>query len=140
MLNDEGLVPIDYILNLIKIKGAIITQEKICEIIEKIGSDIVGKKVLDNNIFLFPKNYNDIKDSLISIEEMKKNNEQIKKQQQMFAQQQQLLFQQSQIPMPFMASMMTPMNMGMYYGPLIWPQEMNFNTRMRSGEKKDEKD
>ena len=140
MLNDEGLVPIDYILNLIKIKGAIITQEKICEIIEKIGSDIVGKKVLDNNIFLFPKNYNDIKDSLISIEEMKKNNEQIKKQQQMFAQQQQLLFQQSQMPMPFMASMMTPMNMGMYYGPLIWPQEMNFNTRMRSGEKKDEKD
>ena len=140
MLNDEGLVPIDYILNLIKIKGYKKTEEKICEIIEKIGSDIVGKKILENKIFLYPKNYNDIKDSLLSIEEMKKNDEQIKMQ-QFIAQQQ--LFMQSQMQMNFMNSMMHPMNMGMYYGPLIWPQQINFNNQinqMRNLEKKNDKE
>lgn len=132
IINEEGLIPIEYIIeyNLEKINGIKITQEKLCNLIEKIGSDIVGKKILDNKIYLYPKNYDSYKNSLTSIEDLQKiKDEQIKKQ-QLFMQQQQMMIQQSQMQIPFMGNMIHPMNMnmGMYYGPFLWnPQNMNFN-------------
>jgi len=138
MLNNEGLVPIEFILELNKLKGINITSEKLCNIIEKIGSDQVGKKEIDNRIFLYPKNYLIFKDSLLSIDEMKKKKDELIKNQQQFLAQQQMLFQQSQLHIPFMPSMIPPMNMGMYYTtPFIWQQQMPFNIQQM---KKDEKE
>jgi hypothetical protein len=145
IINDEGLIPIEYIINinLEKINGIKITQEKLCNLIEKIGSDIVGIKTLDYKIYLYPKNYDSFKNTLVSIEELQKiKDEQIKKQ-QLFMQQQ-MMIQQSQMQVPFMGNMIHPMNMnmGMYYGPLIWPQQINFNNQinqMRNLEKKNDK-
>ena len=49
-----------------------------------------------------------------------------------------MLFQQSQLHIPFMPSMIPPMNMGMYYTtPFIWQQQMPFNIQQM---KKDEKE
>ena len=138
MLKNNGLVPIEFILELNKLKGINVSSEKLCNIIEKIGSDKVGKKEIENRIFLYPKNYESFKDSLLSIDEIKQKKEEIIKNQQQFLAQQQMLFQQSQMHIPFMPSMMPPMNMGMYYNnPFMWSQQMPFNIQQM---KKDEKE
>ncbi len=139
MLNNEGLVPIEFILELNKLKGINVSSEKLCNIIERIGSDEVGIKEIDNRIFLYPKKYESLKDSLLPIDEIKKKKDEIIKNQQQFLVHQQMLFQQSQMHVPFMPSMMPPpMNIGMYYNtPFIWPQQIPFNIQQM---KKDEKE
>ena len=73
MDEETGNVPIEFILNLNKIKSMKLTAEKIDELINKVGSDKIQVINTDNNMFLSPKNYDEIKKELKSIEEIEQN-------------------------------------------------------------------
>ena len=76
MNEENGNVPIEFILNLEKIKSMQLTQERICELIDKEGSDKIEHISDGNNTYLRPKNFEEIKNKLKSIEEIKQNQKQ----------------------------------------------------------------
>ena len=80
---DTGNVPIDFILNLNKIRSLNLNEETINELINKIGSDIIEVIKQDDKLYLRRKNFEEIKNKLKSIEDMEKESQQkINKQEQ----------------------------------------------------------
>ena len=83
MEQDTGNVPIDFILNLNKIRSLNLNEETINELINKIGSDIIEVIKQDDKLYLRRKNFEEIKNKLKSIEDMEKESQQkINKQEQ----------------------------------------------------------
>ena len=75
MDENNGNVSIDFILNLPKFRSINLKEEEeINTIIDKVGSDIIEKVMIDDKLYLRPKNFEEIKDKLISIEEIEKKN------------------------------------------------------------------
>ena len=72
MDENTGNVPIDFILNLNKIRLLNLTEEKLEEIINKIGSDNIEIITIEDKIYLRPKNFDKIKDKLKSVDDMEK--------------------------------------------------------------------
>jgi hypothetical protein len=70
MDEETGNVPLDFILNLNKIKSMNLTEEKISQFIDDIGSDKIEVVKIDNISYIRPKNFESIKNRLISIEEI----------------------------------------------------------------------
>ena len=73
MDEETGYVPIEFILNLKKIQSMQLTEERIYELFQKVGSDIIEVVIDDNKMFLKPKNYENIKKELKTIEEIEQN-------------------------------------------------------------------
>ena len=72
MDKETGNVPLDFILNLNKIKSMNFTEEKMIQLINKVGSDYIELINIDDKLYMRPKNYDNIKNNLISIEEIEK--------------------------------------------------------------------
>ena len=72
MDKETGNVPLDFILNLNKIKSMNFTEEKMVQLINKVGSDFIELINIDDKLYMRPKNYDNIKNNLISIEEIEK--------------------------------------------------------------------
>ena len=99
MNKENGNVEISFILSLNKIRTMNLSEEQLCELIDKIGSDEIEKVVENNKLYLRPKKYEQFKDRLKSIEEIEKEyNEKMNKKQQ----QQQQNMPMNMQPMPFM--------------------------------------
>jgi hypothetical protein len=120
MDEETGNVPIEFILNLKKIQSMKLTAEKIDELIKKIGSDKIQVVHVENNMFLRPKNYENIKNNLKTIEEIEQNYEPKNKNNN----QQQPNMNIGMQPMYFYP--MTPM---MYYNPMMMAQQQNMNNQ-----------
>ena len=107
-----GNVPIEFILNLNKIRSINLNEDKICEMIAKVGSDTIEVIKNEDKIFLRPKNFEEIKDKLKSIEEIEKENSEknIQKKQQKNA---------SNMPMNIQPMAFYPMQPFMYYAPMM---------------------
>ena len=73
MNEENGNVEISFILNLNKIRTMNYDEEKLCELIDKVGSDTIEKIVENNKIYIRPKLYLEFKDKLKSIEEIEKD-------------------------------------------------------------------
>ena len=76
MEQDTGNIPIDFILNLNKIRSLNLNEETINELINKIGSDIIEVIKQDDKLYLRRKNFEEIKNKLKSIEDMEKESQQ----------------------------------------------------------------
>ena len=111
MDEETGNVPIEFFLNLSKIKSINLTEDLIRKLIDKVGSDIIEIVTIEDKTYLRPKNFDQIKHKLKSIENLEKEiNERIgqKKQQQQ---------QPNMQPMAFYPVM--------YYGPMMMPPQQN---------------
>ena len=120
MDKETGNVPIDFILNLEKIKSMNYTKEKIIQLIDKIGSDEIEVVNVDDEYYLRPKNFENIKTNLISIEEIQ---EKIK--QKNINQNNQQLNIQMGMPQMFFY----PMNPMMYYRQMMVPPQQNMGAQ-----------
>ena len=122
MDEETGNVPIDFILNLNKIRSIQLTEDKISQFIDSVGSDKIEKVIIDNKLYLRPKHYvEEIKDKLISIEEIEnKQNEKmnLQKQQQQEGQQNIPMNTMNIQPIPFY-----PVQPFMYYGQMMMPMQ-----------------
>jgi hypothetical protein len=122
MDEETGNVPIEFILNLNKIKSMKLTAEKIDELINKVGSDKIQVINTDNNMFLSPKNYDEIKKELKSIEEIEQN---YKSKNKNNNQQQQPNMNMGMPPMYYYP--MAPM---MFYNPMMMAQQQNMKNQI----------
>ena len=116
MDEETGNVPIEFFLNLSKIKSINLTEELIRKLIDKVGSDIIEIVTIEDKTYLRPKYFDNIKDKLKSIENIEKEiNEKMgqKKQQQQ---------QQSNLPINMQPMAFYPV---MYYGPMMMPPQQN---------------
>ena len=118
MDKETGNVPLEFILNLEKIKSMNLTEEKISQLINKVGSDRIEIINIDNKLYLRPKNYESIKNELISIEEIEEKIKQ-KNINQNYPQQN---MQMGMSPMFFY-----PVQPMMYYNQMVPPQQNKEN-------------
>ena len=118
MDKETGNVPLEFILNLEKIKSMNLTEEKISQLINKVGSDRIEIINIDNKLYLRPKNYESIKNELISIEEIQEKIKQ-KNINQNYPQQN---MQMGMSPMFFY-----PVQPMMYYNQMVPPQQNKEN-------------
>ena len=118
MDKETGNVPLEFILNLEKIKSMNLTEEKISQLINKVGSDRIEIINIDNKLYLRPKNYESIKNELISIEEIEEKIKQ-KNINQNYPQQN---MQMGMSPMFFY-----PVEPMMYYNQMVPPQQNKEN-------------
>ena len=121
MDENTGNVSIDFILNLNKIKTMNLTEDKLKETINKIGSDNIEIISIEDKFYLRPKNYEEIKNRLKSIDEMEKEyKEKINQQKQ----------KQQNIPMNMQPMAFYPVQPFMYYGQMmIAPQQQNIQNQ-----------
>ena len=118
MDKETGNVPLEFILNLEKIKSINLKEEKISQLINKVGSDRIEIINIDNKLYLRPKNYESIKNELISIEEIEEKIKQ-KNINQNYPQQN---MQMGMSPMFFY-----PVQPMMYYNQMVPPQQNKEN-------------
>ena len=112
MDQETGNVPIEFILNLNKIKSINLNEDIICKMIEKVGSDIIEIIKVKDKLYLRPKKFDEIKDKLKSIEEIEKeNSEKVDQKKQQQNQQNMAMNMQ---PMAFY-----PKQPFMYYAPMM---------------------
>ena len=116
MDEETGNVPLDFILNLNKIKSMNLTEENISQFIDDIGSDIIEVVKIDNISYIRPKNYESMKNGLISIEEIEEKLNQKNKNQNIPA-------QNMQIGMPQM--FFYPVQPMMYYNQMMSNYQQN---------------
>ena len=120
MDENTGNVPIEFILNLNKIRSIKIDEEKICNLIDKIGSDIIEIVKIDDKLYLRPKKFDEIKDKLKSIEDIENENKE-KNEQKKQQQQQQQSMRMNMQPIAFY-----PAQPFIFYGPMMMaPQPQN---------------
>ena len=98
-----------------------LTAEKIDELINKVGSDKIQVINTDNHMFLSPKNYDEIKKELKSIEEIEQN---YKSKNKNNNQQQQPNMNMGMPPMYFY-----PMSPMMVYNPMMMAPQQNMKNQ-----------
>ena len=114
MDEETGNVPIEFFLNLSKIKSINLTEELIKKLIDKVGSDIIEIVTIEEKTYLRPKYFDQIKDKLKSIEIIEKEiNEKI-------GQKKLQLQQQQNIPINIQPMAFYPV---MYYSPMMMPPQ-----------------
>jgi len=114
MDQDSGNVPIDFILNLNKIRSMNLNEETINELINKIGSDIIEIIKQDDKLYLRRRNFEEIKNKLKSVEDMEKEFQQkINKQEQ----------QQNNIQMNPQPIIFYPVQPVMFFGQMMVPSQ-----------------
>ena len=121
MDKETGNVPLDFILNLNKIKSMNFTEEKMIQLINKVGSDFIELINIDDKLYMRPKNYDNIKNNLISIEEIEKK---ATKQNNINLINNQGLPQQN-MPMGMPPMYFFPVQPMMYYNPMMASSQQN---------------
>jgi hypothetical protein len=113
---ETGNVPIDFILNLNKIRSMNLNQENISELIDKVGSDIIEIVTIDDKLYLRRKNFEEIKNKLKDIDEMEKEYQaKLDKQKQQQ--------QQQSMPMNIQPIPIYPVQPFMYYSQMMMPPQ-----------------
>ena len=110
MDDKTGNVPIEFILNLNKIRSINIDEETICKLIDKIGSDIIEIVKIDEKLYLRPKKFDEIKDKLKSIEDIENENKEKNEQKKQ---------QQQNMPMNMQPITFYPAQPFIFYGPMM---------------------
>ena len=121
MDKETGNVPLDFILNLNKIKSMNFTEEKMIQLINKVGSDFIELINIDDKLYMRPKNYDNIKNNLISIEEIEKK---ATKQNNINSINNQS-FPQQNMPMGMPPMYFFPVQPMMYYNPMMASSQQN---------------
>ena len=121
MDKETGNVPLDFILNLNKIKSMNFTEEKMVQLINKVGSDFIELINIDDKLYMRPKNYDNIKNNLISIEEIEKK---ATKQNNINSINNQS-FPQQNMPMGMPPMYFFPVQPMMYYNPMMASSQQN---------------
>ena len=121
MDKETGNVPLDFILNLNKIKSMNFTEEKMIQLINKVGSDYIELINIDDKLYMRPKNYDNIKNNLISIEEIEKK---ATKQNNINSINNQS-FPQQNMPMGMPPMYFFPVQPMMYYNPMMASSQQN---------------
>ena len=115
---ETGNVPIDFILNLNKIRSMNLNQENISELIDKLGSDIIEIVTIDDKLYLRRKNFEEIKNKLKGIDEMEKEYQaKLDKQKQQQ--------QQQSMPMNIQPIPIYPVQPFMYYSQMMMPPQQS---------------
>jgi len=117
MDEETGNVQIDFILNLNQIRSINLTEDKISKLIDKVGSDKIEKIMIDKKLYIRPKNFEEIKGQLKSIEEIEKElNEKANKKKKQ---------QQQNIPMNIQPMGFYPVQPFIYCAPMMIPIQQN---------------
>ena len=117
---ETGNVPLNFILNLNKMKSLELSQEKISQYIQRVGSDVIELVNINGEYYLKPKNFEEIKKRLISIEQIEEKIRQKNKNQNI---------PQQNITMGMPPMYFYPFQPMMYYNQMMVPSQQNLGNK-----------
>ena len=117
---ETGNVPLNFILNLNKMKSLELSQEKISQYIQRVGSDVIELVKINGEYYLKPKNFEEIKKRLISIEQIEEKIRQKNKNQNI---------PQQNITMGMPPMYFYPFQPMMYYNQMMVPSQQNLGNK-----------
>lgn len=119
MDEETGNVPLEFILSLKKIQSMNMTQERIIQFINDVGSDRIELVDINNTYYLRPKNFEQVKTKLISIEELEEKKKQRNNQN----------VQQQNIQMGVPPMLYYPVPQMMYYNQMMMHAQPNMGNQ-----------